>query len=280
MQKLDPSSTAFNMPFPLKLTGKLDCALLERVYQEIFKRHEILGVNILEEDGQPFLQFNSLANWSLDQQTIDVASMGEAELSQLQKQLAITDASLPFNLASDSLIRVKLYTFDRGNTEIAPPLHLLLMTVHHVISDGWSMNVFMQEILSLYNAFALKLPSPLTPLKIQYADYAHWQRDYLQGDALESQLDYWETKLKGSPQVLRLPTDKARPAMQTFNGNTYSKVLSKSLVSDLNGFSQQHQLSLFMTLIGAYQILLSRYTDTNDVCVGGYSHSGPSSWGH
>jgi len=276
MQNLDPNSVAFNMPFPLVLNGPLDGAILDQVFQEVFRRHEIFGVNFIEESGQPYYQFNSLKDWRLDNKGVDIAGSTDDEVDLLQKQLAVDDASIPFDLAADPLIRATLYSFNNVDKFGRPSelngfgqqYNLLLMTVHHAVSDGWSMNVFMREVVALYSAYQLKLPSPLASLKLQYADYAHWQRNWLQGEVLERQLDYWAKKLEGSPQILRLPTDKPRPALQTFSGKTYSKVLSKSLLSQLNGFSQSHQLSLFMTLIGAYHILLSRYTKTNDVCVG------------
>ncbi|OUR88833.1 hypothetical protein A9Q81_23010 [Gammaproteobacteria bacterium 42_54_T18] len=278
MQKLDPKSVAFNMPFPLLLKGMLDETALERVFQEIFKRHEVLGANFIEQDGLPYLKFNALQKWKLDKERIDVTGINADEIVQLQKRLANTDASISFDLASDPLVRVRLISFDgveesvEGSDEEGEGQqqgeHLLLMTLHHVISDGWSMNLFMREFVALYETAKHGLKPALAPLKIQYADYAFWQREWLQGDVLDTQLDYWEKKLTNAPQILRLPTDKARPSIQTFSGSIYSKKLSLNLSREVNAFSQKHELSLFMTLMGTYQILLSRYTKTNDICVG------------
>ncbi|OUS25462.1 hypothetical protein A9Q99_21285 [Gammaproteobacteria bacterium 45_16_T64] len=270
MQKLDPASVAFNMPFPLLLKGKIDELALERVFQHIFARHEILGANFIEDEGVPYFRFNALEHWTLEKERVDVSGFTANDIVRLQKKRAIADASIAFDLALEPLVRVKLVSFEHGDggTASQPEEHLLLMTVHHVVSDGWSMNLFMREFVALYGNAKDASPVALAPMKIQYADYAFWQRDWLQGDVLNTQLNYWEKKLADAPQILRLPTDKPRPAIQTFSGNVYSKKISEKLTRELTGFSQKHQLSLFMTLMGAYQILLSRYTKTNDICVG------------
>ncbi|MBV1920123.1 MAG: AMP-binding protein, partial [Pseudomonadales bacterium] len=272
MQKLDPTSVALNMPFPLLLKGTLDERVLERVFQEMFRRHEVLGANFIEQEGVPYFQFNSLENWTLDKEYIDVTGSSADDIDRLQKRIANTDASKVFNLALDPLVRVRLISFGHEGEEKdggdQQGEHLLLLTLHHVISDGWSMNLFMREFVALYGTAKHGLPSSLAPLKVQYADYAYWQREWLQGDVLDTQLGYWEKKLAGAPQILRLPTDKPRPTIQTFSGSSYSKKMSFELTRQINAFSQENQLSLFMTLMGTYQVLLSRYTQTNDICVG------------
>ncbi len=146
--------------------------------------------------------------------------------------------------------------------------HVLLVCMHHVVSDGWSMGVFVQELVVLYNAYSQGQPLPLAPLPIQYADFAIWQRQWLQGEVLESQLSYWQQQLKDAPALLSLPTDRPRPAVQTYHGTHQEFALSLELTSQLTKLSQEQGVTLFMTLLAAFDTLLYRYTGTEDILVG------------
>ncbi|TAF08476.1 MAG: non-ribosomal peptide synthetase, partial [Nostocales cyanobacterium] len=177
------------------------------------------------------------------------------------QELLQQQAIQPFNLADDTLIRATLVVL--SETE-----HLLLICMHHIVSDGWSMGVFVGELVTVYNAYLQNQPSPLTPLPIQYADFAIWQRNWLQGDILERQLNYWKQQLETAPKFLPLPTDRPRPAVQTFEGSYQEFALSEELSNQLIALSQKQGVTLFMTLFAAYNILLYRYTGQTDILVG------------
>src|SRR6185369_15471416 len=171
------------------------------------------------------------------------------------------DAYKPFDLSTGQLVRVALVKFAADD-------HGLLLTVHHIISDGWSMNVLIQEVSALYKAFAADEPSPLPELKIQYADFAVWQKDYMQGDVLEAHLDYWRGQLAGASPVLELPTDRPRPAVHTQPGARIPVPFSPALTTALEQVGQREGVTLFMTLLAGWQALLSRYTGQSDIVIG------------
>ena len=145
--------------------------------------------------------------------------------------------------------------------------HMVLLTMHHIVSDGWSMGVLLNEVTTLYAAFSRGEPSPLPEPVLQYADYAVWQREWLQGEVLEKQVSYWRQHLEGAPALLELPTDRPRPAIQTFRGANESVELSAELTAKLNELSRQHNVTLFMLLLAAFQLLLHRYTGQKDIVV-------------
>jgi amino acid adenylation domain-containing protein len=192
---------------------------------------------------------------------IDVQSFPEAEREQEAARLALADANQPFDLGKAPLIRATLL-------KLAPEKHILLLNIHHIASDEWSLGVFVKELSALYKAFLQGRPSPLPQLPFQYADYAVWQRDWLQGEVLQSQLDYCKEKLKGSLPVLELPSDRPRPNIQTHNGSTVSLLLSRELTERLNALSRREGVTLFITLMAGFQVLLQRYTGQEDLLVG------------
>ena len=171
------------------------------------------------------------------------------------------EARRPFDLAQGPLFRSKLLRLGEDD-------HVLLLTMHHIVSDGWSMGVLYRELSMLYRAFVDGQPSPLAELPIQYADFAVWQREWLQGEVLESQLSYWKKQLEGIPAVLNLPTDHPRPAVQSYRGARQSIELSKELLRGLKRLSRKEGVTLFMTLLAAFQTLLYRYTGQEDIVVG------------
>jgi amino acid adenylation domain-containing protein len=190
---------------------------------------------------------------------LDLSSSAGAETQA--ENLAREEARKPLDLEKGPLVRAKLL-------RLAPEEHTLLLTMHHIVFDGWSRRVLVRELAALYEAFCSALPSPLPPVKLQYADYAVWQRNQLQGAKLEKQLAYWRRQLAGAPATLDLPADRPRPAVQTFNGSKLPLALPKDLTDKLTAFSRQQGATLFMTLLAGFQLLLSRYSNQEDVVVG------------
>ncbi|MFS0517035.1 amino acid adenylation domain-containing protein [Nostoc sp. UIC 10607] len=255
LDKLNPNSAFYNFPIALRLVGTLNRTALEQSLQEIIYRHEALRTNFVIVDGKPSQIIQTQINCTLS--VVDLKHLSTTEQEITSQQLA----QQPFNLATEALVRATLIVL--SETE-----HALLVCMHHIVSDGWSMGVFVQELAALYNAYSQGEPSPLTPLPIQYADFALWQRNWLQGDVLQSQLSYWQQQLANAPALLSLPTDRPRPSMQTFAGAYQQFALSKELTDKLMQLSQQQGVTLFMTLLAAFDTLLYRYTGTEDILVG------------
>ncbi|MCC5659230.1 amino acid adenylation domain-containing protein [Nostoc sp. XA010] len=259
LDKLEPNSALYNLPIALRLVGNINQVTLEQSLQEIIYRHEALRTNFVAVNGQPTQIIQTQPNWTVS--TVDFKHLSTTEQEIAVQQLAQKQAIQPFDLASEALIRATLVVLNE--TE-----HILLICMHHVVSDAWSIGVFVQELAALYNAYSQGRPSPLTPLAIQYADFAIWQRNWLQENVLESHLSYWQQQLKDAPALLSLPTDRPRPAVQTFAGAHQEFVLSVELTNRLVKLSQEQGCTLFMTLLAAYDTLLYRYTGSDDILLG------------
>jgi amino acid adenylation domain-containing protein len=259
LEQLQPNSATYNIPLPLRLVGNLKVAALEQSLQEIIVRHEALRTNFITVNGQPKQVINIEKTWILS--IVDLKQLSPREQEITCQELAKEQAIQPFNLATDSLIRATLIGL--SETE-----YFLLICMHHIVSDDWSMGVFLEELAALYNAYAQGQHSPLNPLPIQYADFALWQRNWLQEEVLQSQFSYWQQQLADAPALLSLPTDRPRPAVQTFNGGHHEFSLSVELSKSLTGLSQQQGVTLFMTLLAAFDTLLYRYTGQSDILVG------------
>ena len=258
LAQLEPDSPIYNVPIALRLTGPLDIHVLQKSFQEVVRRHEVLRTTFVMVKDQPR---QAIAHEPvLSVPVLDLTGLPHDEREARIQHLANEEARRPFDLSTGPLLRVRLLR--SGDQE-----HILLVTLHHIASDGWSMNVLIQEMTTLYAAFANGQPSPLSPLPIQYADYAVWQRQWLQGDVLEEQLSYWKRQLKDVP-VIALPTDRPRPAVQTYSGATHAVALSSVLTEQLNTLSRRHGVTLFMTLLAALKVLLKYETDQHDVVVG------------
>ncbi len=253
LDQLEPNSAFYHLGGALRLEGVLNLTALEQSLKEIINRHEALRTNFITIDGQATQIIHPVSNWKLS--IIDCQHLTNTE------SLEIAEAEKPFNLAQDCLFRATLF--------VRSPLEYhLIVTMHHIVSDGWSIGVFFQELTRLYNAYSQGLPSPLTPIQIQYADFAIWQRNWLQGEVLNNQLNYWRKQLANAPVFLPLPTDRPRPAIQTFIGSHQEFSLSLSLSQKLNQLSQKQGVTLFMTLLAAFATLLYRYTGQTDILVG------------
>ncbi len=258
LDQLQPNSALYNIPMVLHFRGNLNQKALEQSLREICNRHEVLRTNFVTIDGQPTQVIQTT------RETISVVDLQDLpihEQAEKTQQLKQKQATQPFDLAKESLIRITLGVL--SETE-----HLLLVCMHHIISDGWSIEVFIHELTSLYNAYVQNQPANLAPLPIQYADFALWQKQWLQGDVLQSQLNYWQNQLTAAPPLLSLPTDHPRPAVQSFVGTQQEFSLSPKLSQALNELSRQQGVTLFMTLLASFDALLYRYTGSSDILVG------------
>jgi len=255
----EPESPYYNIPCALRLTGPLDVAALRQSLTEIFRRHEALRTTFAVVQGQPVQIIGPPRPAPLLELNLTAVSAETRDAEALR--LATEDAQRPFDLAHGPLLRSTLLRLDEHD-------HLLLFTMHHIVSDGWSVAVLFEELAALYAAFSTGQPSPLSALPIQYADFAHWQRQWLQGDVLREQLAYWQHQLAGPLPLLALPTDHPRPATQTFRGASLDFTLPRALSDALAALGRQEHCTLFMTLLAAFQTLLHRYTGQDDILIG------------
>lgn len=258
LNQLAPENPFYNVSAGIRLCGKVNLTALEQTFNEIVRRHESLRTTFALVEGQ--LMQVIVPHVSLPLTTIDLQAIPANERERIAKQLAIQEAQRPFNLTTGPLLHLKLLTLQETEA-------ILLLMLHHIVADGWSLGVLLRELGTLYAAFSLGQPSPLPELPIQYADFAQWQRQWLQGNVLESQLAYWRQQLKQMP-VLELPSDRSRPPVPTYRGATQPFALSQPLTQAIEVLSQQEQASLFMTLLAAFQTLLYRYTGQTDIAVG------------
>ncbi|MCZ8045763.1 MAG: amino acid adenylation domain-containing protein, partial [Microcystis sp. LE19-41.2A] len=259
LDQLEPNSAFYNIPVALRLQGHLNQSALTQSLEEIIQRHEALRTNFITVNGQPNQVIQTVTNWAVS--VIDLQHLSPKEQEIAAKKLVKEQAFKTFDLGKEALVRATLILLNNNE-------YWLLLCLHHVISDGWSMGVLIEELTALYNAVNQGQPSPLKPLPIQYADFAIWQRQWLQGEVLENQLNYWKKQLADAPTFLPLPTDKPRPAVQTFTGAHQEFQLSLELTQKLTELSQQQGVTMFMTLLAAYGILLYRYTGQSDILIG------------
>ena len=258
LDQLEPGTSTYNIPVTLRLTERLDVTALDRSFRELQLRHEILRTSFPAVDGQPVQCITKTA--SVKVPVVDLCELPEAPREVEVKRLATAAAEWSFDLARGPLWQVTLLRISQNE-------HILLLTMHHIVTDGWSRSVLLGELSALYEEFSSGKPSPLPDLPIQYADYAAWQRKWLHGETLEQLLSYWKRQLDGAA-TLELPTDHPRPAVQTYRGAQHGLVLASGLAKALNVFSRGERVTLFMTLLSAFQLLLYRYTAQDDISVG------------
>lgn len=257
--QLEPNSPAYNIPCSVRLTGTLNVQALRSGLNEIVRRHEVLRTTYETVDGQPIQIIAPSQVMPLP--VIDLGAVPEIEREQEADRMVMEEAQRPFDLARGPLLRIAL-------PRLAADEHILLLTMQHIISDDWSIGAFIQEIATLYEAFSTGKPSPLAELPIQYADYAYWQRQWLRGEVLRSQVSYWKQQLAGAPPFLELLADHPRRLVQTRRGAHEVLVIPEALTEALRTLSRQKGTTLFMTLIAALNILLYRYTNQEDILVG------------
>ncbi|HEX8353468.1 MAG TPA: condensation domain-containing protein, partial [Pyrinomonadaceae bacterium] len=257
LNEFAPGGAAYNLHAAVRLTGRLRVDVLERTLTEIVRRHESLRTTFAVEGESPAQVVAPAAPVRLE--LVDLGGSQEPEAEA--RRLSDAEAQRPFDLARGPLFRCALLRLDASQ-------HVVLFTTHHIVSDGWSAGVLVRELFTLYEAYSRGEESPLEELPIQYADYAAWQRGWLQGEVLEEQLSYWRGQLAGAPPVLELPTDRPRPAVQSQKGAAHKFVLDVALREELKRLGRREGATLFMTLLAAFQVLLSRYTGQSDVVVG------------
>ncbi len=255
----DGISQAYHIPFGLRLNGELHRAALRRALDHIVARHEALRTAFVTLDGSPTQRIvpPQHAGFHLLEHDLRQHHDPQHEVHEL----CMGEANQLFDLEQGPLIRARLLHLDNDQ-------HMLLITMHHIVSDGWSMGVFLQELGTLYSAFRKGLPDPLPPLSLQYADYAVWQRRWIEGPVLEEQATFWQDHLAGAPQLLELPTDHPRPAQQDYAGAVVELVLDAPLTRALKALSKRHGATLYMTLMAAWAILLSRLSGQHDLVIG------------
>ncbi len=258
LDQLLPGNPLYNATTAVRLSGNLNLEVLKRSINEIVHRHEALRTIFVKVEEQP-VQI-TIDELLISPTLIDLSDLPAEEKELRFQQLATEETQRPFDLSKGPLIRVTLVRL--GATE-----HVLLLTFHHIVYDGWSFGVFLSEMLALYEAFLSDRPSPLPELPVQYADFAAWQREWLTGEVLENHLAYWREQLDDCP-VLQLPTDKPRPEVQTTRGTRQSFVIPSHLVESLKALGRREDATFFMTLLAALQVLLARYTNMEDVVVG------------
>jgi amino acid adenylation domain-containing protein len=259
INQLEPNSSAYNIATGMLVSGNLSLVALQRTFDAIIMRHEVLRTGFHIVGDQPAQVIS--ATLSLPIEVIDLTGLPEAERDAKARCIANEEASRPFDLTTPPLLRARLL-------RLAGHEHVLVLTMHHIVFDAWSFGIFIREMSVLYDSFCRNNEPPLPELPIQYADFAVWQRGWMNGKVLETQLAYWKQKLLGAPARLKLPTDRARPVTSTLGGQYNTFHISKSLSESLKELSRQHEVTLFMTLLAAFQVLLHRYTEEDDILVG------------
>ena len=257
LHQMQPDSAVYNLPMAIEVDGYLDLAALTQSLNDIVRRHEVLRTRFVTIEGQPTQIIEVPAPVAIEQ--LDLK--GIADPTAQVKQAAIMAAQTPFNLSQDQLLRVTLLHLSETQS-------VVLFTLHHIIADGWSMEILIQELGICYRAALMGQAPSLPPLAIQYADFSLWQRDWLQGVQLEQQLNYWQQQLNVNQSVLQLPTDFPRARVQTYRGAVEQFSLSPELSAQLAALAQQQSATLFMTLLAAFKVLLYRYTGQTDLVVG------------
>jgi hypothetical protein len=258
-EQIEPDTAAYNIPVAVRLKGRLSTAALEQSINQILRRHEALRVTFTALEGKPVQVVSPFAPQSL--RLLDLSELPSGDREREALRLTTDESRRPFNLTRDLLLRSLLVRMSADE-------HILLLVLHHIAADGWSLLVLTRELATLYEALAAGQFSTLPELPIQYTDYAHWQRGRLQAETLDAQLSYWKRQLAGAPQTVQLPTDRARPSSQTFRGAKQTRFCSKPLTQALRELSRQQGTTLFMTLLAAYSTLLYRYSWQEEILIG------------
>jgi amino acid adenylation domain-containing protein/non-ribosomal peptide synthase protein (TIGR01720 family) len=259
LYKLEPDSPAYNLAAAVHLAGALNESALRRSLEHILQRHEALRTTFAEVDGQPMQIIGPSAEVVLP--VHDLQGLEDGEKSTVVREIASEEARNPFDLLCGPLLRTRLL-------KLGPVEHLFVVAMHHIVSDGWSIGVFIRELAQLYNAVCKAECCTLPPLAMQYSEFAHLQRQRMQGETLAQHLAYWRSQLEGAPSVVELPADHPRPAVQSFRGALESFSLPRRLTAKLNSMSRSEGCTLFMTLLAAFKVLLCRYTGQTDLLVG------------
>jgi len=259
LEQLEPLGATYNGPAAVRLDGELDVAALRAAVNEIVARHESLRTRFESRLGEPVQVIEP--GFEIDVPLEDVSALPEREQTRLLDEVLNRSASEPFDLGQLPLMRARLI-------RVRADRHVLLFNMHHIVSDGWSISILIDELSTFYTAYRRQQVPQLERLAVQYADFALWQRSWLKGDYLQKQLDYWIQQLAGAPAVLELPTDRARPAMRSFRGLKYPVSLPRELSDGLKTLAKRQSVTPFMVLLASFQLSLSQWGNQDDVLVG------------
>ena len=258
IHQLDPDSAAYNIPRAVRLIGELDVSAIRSSFRQIVARHEVLRTRFVAVDGQPIQVIDDAADVELE--VCDISGLEEIQRQERAREIVNCEASRPFDLELGPVWRA-------GLVRLGEQDHILLLNIHHIASDAWLTGVMVREFTALYEQYSSGRQAALAELEVQYADYAVWQREWLQGEVLQEQIDYWRNQLEGAP-VIELPTDRPRPAVASHQGARIMFEVPGELTGQLKALSRQHRVSLFMMLLAALDVLLFRYSGQEDICVG------------
>jgi surfactin family lipopeptide synthetase A len=259
LDQLEPNSANYHIPTVVRLQGELNITVLQQSLDAIVAHHQVLRTNFIAENGEPVQVIAEPR--SVELKVVDLKDSLQTQQTTVVQQLLQHEVQRPFNLTSDLMLRGCLLV-------LSPQEHILLLVMHHIASDGWSKAILFEQLTNLYQAFANGLPNPLSELPIQYADYAVWQRQWLTGENLAQQLNYWKQQLAGASPVLEIPTDRPRPALQSYRGAKQSFLIPQNLTKAIQTLSRQENVTVFMTLLAVFQTLLYRYSGQEDILVG------------
>ena len=262
LDQFEPGSPVYNIPSAVRLSGVLDVAALERALASIISRHETLRTSIVTENGEPAAAVHEVEEWDLPVTDLQGLASGERDAAALK--IASEESVRPFSLAQGPLFRNRLLV-------MGPQEHILILVVHHIVADGWSLGILVKELAAFYSATVTGKAVDLPELPVQYADYAHWQRRWLDGPVLEEQETYWRGRLSGQLPVLEMPLDRPRPALQTFNGDLVALTIPHAQVDRLQELARSERSTLFIVLLAGLSALLSRYSSQDDIIVGSSS---------
>ncbi|MGB3122283.1 MAG: amino acid adenylation domain-containing protein, partial [Pseudomonas sp.] len=257
--QLDPASGAYNLPGAVRLTGALNFSAMEQAFASLVARHETLRTVFQRQADERLVQVAVEPSLAIDH--LDLSAWAPAEREQAVNDAATRQSLLPFDLEHGPLLRVQVL-------KLGEQQHVLLLTLHHIVSDGWSMNVLIDEFIRCYDAHDRNETPQLPPLPIQYSDYALWQRRWLEAGEQARQLEYWQARLGDEHPVLELPTDRPRPAMPSYQGTRHNFAIDAELATQLRSCAKKHNVTLFMLLLGAFNVLLHRYTGQGDIRIG------------
>ena len=257
LDQLEPGGATYVIAGGIELIGALDVTALERALGVLVNRHDSLRTVFVNAEGEPRQEVSGPVEWTLPVVDLHAETQPRERLAELLRE----EAARGFDLARGPLFRAQLY-------RLAADTHVLLLAMHHIISDGWSLGVLTRELGTLYGGFARGEVPALPPLRLQYRDFARWHRNWLQSEALEGMLAHWRERLSGAPQVLELPTDRERPVVESFRGASYSFTLPVELTEALRRLSRREGTTLFMTLLSGFALLLARYSGQQDLLVG------------
>ena len=259
LSEFEPNDPAYNISFAIKIEGDLDTFVFKECFTTIIERHEILRTSFHSLNGKPVQLIND--NFEFDIPLVDLTSLNQHEAEKKATTIASNESRKPFDLENSPLIRVLLIQESPGN-------YVAVITLHHIVSDGWSMGIIIEEFSKLYQSLLSDESIELPELPIQYADYAVWESDNLDDESFAKQLDYWEKKLSGTLPVLKLPLDRPRPIIQTSEGDLFPITLSKDLTDRLKALANELDVTLFMLLMATFKAILYRYSNQEDICVG------------